>query len=78
MARLSDNVLGRPLITSTSSSLISSRSMFASIALVILLALVIAGGAAVRFRRRRRGRSHLLRDLSPVSGEWLTDHRRGL
>jgi hypothetical protein len=52
--------------------------MFDSIALSLLLALVTAGCALVRYRwRRRRDASRrLLRDLSPVSGEWLTDHQR--
>jgi hypothetical protein len=53
--------------------------MFASIALLTLLAffLVIAGYALVRYRGRgRRDPWHLLRDLSPVSVQWLADRRR--
>jgi hypothetical protein len=50
--------------------------MLGFIALPVLFALVIAGFAF--FRQARTGREpwHFLRDLTPVSGQWLADHRR--
>ena len=51
--------------------------MSGPIALSILSALIIAGCAFVRYRgRRNREAWRLLRDLSPVSGQWLADLRR--
>jgi hypothetical protein len=51
--------------------------MLGSIALSALLALAIALFGLIQ-RRRRAGQSwHLLRDLSPVSSQWLADYRRG-
>jgi hypothetical protein len=43
----------------------------------VVLALVIAGFMFLR-HRARTGREpwHFLRDLSPVSGQWLADYRR--
>ena len=50
--------------------------MLSSIALLVLFALVVAG-ALVQYRGRRgRDPWHFLRDLSPVNGQWLADHRR--
>jgi hypothetical protein len=51
--------------------------MLGFITLPVLLALVITGFAIFR-HRARIGREpwHFLRDLSPVSGQWLADHRR--
>ena len=47
------------------------------IALPILFALVVTCYALVRYRGRRgRNTWRLLRDLSPVSGQWLADYRR--
>jgi DMSO/TMAO reductase YedYZ heme-binding membrane subunit len=50
--------------------------MLGFIALPVLLVLVIASFAI--YRRARTGREpwHFLRDLSPVSGQWLADYRR--
>ena len=46
-------------------------------ALPIVFALVVTGYALVRYRGRRvRDPWRLLRDLSPVSGQWLADYRR--
>jgi len=42
-----------------------------------VIALMLAILIVVYFRSRRAGRSwHLLRDLSPVSSQWLADYRR--
>jgi hypothetical protein len=50
--------------------------MLGSIALP-LLALIVTGLAFLRYGGRRgRDPWHLLRDLGPVSGQWLADHRR--
>ncbi len=52
--------------------------MLGSIALSVLLALIVVSFAIVHFRgRRAAGSWHLLRDLSPVSSQWLADYRRG-
>jgi len=51
--------------------------MFGSIAVSAVLALIVVGFAVVHFRGRRAGSWHLLRDLSPVSSQWLSDYRRG-
>ena len=51
--------------------------MLGSITLSVLLALTVLGFAIVYFRGRRSGSWHLLRDLSPVSSQWLADYRRG-
>jgi len=40
-----------------------------------LVALVVAG-ALVLYRGRHRDSWRFLRDLSPVSGQWLADYRR--
>jgi hypothetical protein len=50
--------------------------MLSFIALPVLLVLVIAGFAFIRHARTGREPWHFLRDLSPVSGQWLADHRR--
>jgi hypothetical protein len=51
--------------------------MLSSIALSILLAVIVAGCALVRYcGRRGRDPWQLLRDLGPVSGQWLADRRR--
>jgi hypothetical protein len=50
--------------------------MLGFIALPVLVALVIAGFAIFRHARTGREPWHFLRDLSPVSGQWLADHRR--
>jgi hypothetical protein len=48
-----------------------------SFALPILFALIATGLAVLRRRGRRVVESwHLLRDLSPVSSQWLSDYRR--
>jgi len=48
-----------------------------SFALPILFALVVTSYALVPYRGRRgRDPWRLLRDLSPVSGQWLADYRR--
>jgi len=48
-----------------------------SFALPILFALIATGLAVLRWRGRRVVESwHLLRDLSPVSSQWLSDYRR--
>jgi len=51
--------------------------MSGSIALVIALVLLVAYGVLVRNRQQRsRDPWHLLRHMSPVSGQWLADLRR--
>ena len=57
--------------------LFSGHRMLGSIALIALLALFIGGVALRRYWGRRSGeRWRLLRDLSPVSEQWLADRRR--
>ena len=52
-------------------------SMSSSIALLVFVALVATGCTLFRYRGRRSGDPwRLLRDLSPVSGQWLADYRR--
>jgi hypothetical protein len=47
------------------------------IALPVLLPVTLAGFAFLRSRRRAGHEAlHFLRDLSPVSGQWLADYRR--
>jgi hypothetical protein len=52
--------------------------MLGTIAVPFAVVLVIAGLSAIRRRRKSRLRTwqHLY-DLSPVSGQWLSDRRRG-
>ena len=51
--------------------------MTGSIDLIVFLVLLVAGWALVRYRQQRNRKSwRLLRDLSPVSGQWLADLRR--
>jgi hypothetical protein len=50
--------------------------MSGSIALVIALVLLVAYFVLVRKRLRTRDPWQLLRQLSPVSGQWLADLRR--
>ena len=51
--------------------------MTGSIDLIVFLVLLVAGWALVRHRQKRNRNSwRLLRDLSPVSGQWLADLRR--
>ena len=52
--------------------------MLGSIALAILLAFIVIGCGFLWYcRRGGRDPWHLLRDLGPVSGQWLADRRRG-
>jgi hypothetical protein len=52
--------------------------MLGTIAVPVALVLVFSGLAAIRRRRKSRLLTweHLY-DLSPVSGQWLADRRRG-
>jgi hypothetical protein len=50
--------------------------MAPSILLSVLVALLIIGYAVLQRRGRRAGSWQLLRDLSPVSSQWLADYRR--
>src|SRR5262245_12866400 len=58
--------------------LYTGRPMLGSIALSVSLAVIVVGFAVVYLRgKRAAGSWHLLRDLSPVSSQWLADYRRG-
>lgn len=52
--------------------------MLGSILLSVLFVVLAVAFVVVHRRNRRAGRSwqHLLRDLSPVSSQWLSDYRR--
>jgi len=52
--------------------------MLGSFTVSVFFALIATGLALLRRRGRRAVHSwHLLRDLSPVSSQWLADYRRG-
>ena len=75
-ARFADRHFEHPRKPST---LYLRSPMFGSIAVpvLVLLALVVAAYALVRHHRRRsRDQWRALRDLNPVSGQWLSDYRR--
>jgi hypothetical protein len=52
-------------------------SVFIALPLVLLSLLAIAGGAFAWYRRRGRLTGRQLNEVSPVSRQWLSDHRRG-
>jgi len=57
---------------------VSPMSGFIALALVVVLLVVCSGIAFVWLRRQRARKSgRYAQDLTPVSGQWLADHRRG-
>jgi hypothetical protein len=74
-ACLSDIACEHPLNHQCSSQV---DPMPGPIALSVLSALITGGCVLLKYRgRRNRQGWRLLRDLSPVSGQWLADFRRG-
>ena len=50
--------------------------MLVSVALLVVVPLGVAGALVLYNGRRGRDPWRFLRDLSPVSGQWLAEYRR--